>query len=133
MKLIPVRVVIGTVVSAASVCHKPYPRNAHSRNSVCALPCARKRAAITTLRYLPSLWARTLPPHSVHDPMNVRCACAVVALVTGLPFSSLQVWHDLHHISRIRGRLAPFRKFFFFSITRRLSVVWLPPRENGQT
>jgi len=38
-----------------------------------------------------------------------------------------------YHISRRPGRLAPFWRFFFFSITRRLSDVLLPPRACGQT
>lgn len=36
-------------------------------------------------------------------------------------------------MSRILGRLAPFFKFSLFSITRRLSGVWLPPRAKGHT
>lgn len=36
-------------------------------------------------------------------------------------------------MSQIRGRFAPFFKFLFFSTILRLSVVWLPPLEKGQT
>jgi len=48
-------------------------------------------------------------------------------------FGSIRSVRWAHHISRIRGRLAPFLRFFSFSITLRLSVVLLPPFENGHT
>ena len=43
-------------------------------------------------------------------------------------------WHyrSNQNMSRSPGRFAPFCKFFFFGITRRLSLVWLPPLEWGQ-
>ncbi len=61
--------------------------------------------------------------------------CRAVSLET--PVRTTRAGHRavylaLHHISRIRGRLACFFRFSSFAITRRLSIVLLPPFGKGQ-